>query len=382
MPNPIKKPHILFLFSDTGGGHRSATEAIIEALELNYRDGFTCEKVDIFKDYAPRPLNRMPDWYPYIVKAPQLWGASFHATDGRSQARAITATMWPVAARTARNIIRNHPSDLVVTVHPLAISWILKALGKNRPPFITVVTDMVTTHALWFDQRSDAILVPTEIARQKALQYGMPPEIVKVVGQPVARKYCVPGLDKAAMREKLGWPKDKFTVLAVGGGEGMGPLGQTARAIADSGLDVALVIVAGRNERLKTSLEKTHWQVPTLIYGFTRDMPDFMRASDVLVTKAGPGTIAEAFNAHLPIILFAKLPGQEDGNVTYTVDEGAGVWAPTPQRVVSALRQWVIDPASRQKSVEACRRAARPNSSIAIAQVIAEKLGLKSSGVG
>ena len=124
MPTPNRKPHVLFLFSDTGGGHRSATEAIIEALELEYPDTFTCEKVDIFKDYAPRPLNRMPDWYPYMVLAPQLWGASFRVTNGRSQARAITATMWPVAARTARNIIRHHPSDLVVTVHPLAVSWI------------------------------------------------------------------------------------------------------------------------------------------------------------------------------------------------------------------------------------------------------------------
>ena len=378
MSTPNRKPHILFLFSDTGGGHRSATEAIIEALELEYRDTFTCEKVDIFKDYAPRPLNRMPDWYPYMVMAPQLWGASFKVTNGRSQARAITATMWPVAARTARNIIRHHPSDLVVTVHPLAVSWILKALGKNRPPFITVVTDMVTTHALWFDKRSDAILVPTDIARLKAIQYGMPPQNVSVVGQPVAQKYCIPSGDKASLREKLGWPKDKFIVLAVGGGEGMGPLGQTARAISDSGLDVALVIVAGRNERLKSSLEKTPWQVPTLIYGFTREMPDFMRAADVLVTKAGPGTIAEAFNAHLPIILFSKLPGQEDGNVTYTVDEGAGIWAPTPQRVVSALRTWVNNPAEREKVVEACRHAARPNSSMDIAHVIGEKLGLKT----
>ena len=376
MSTPNRKPHILFLFSDTGGGHRSATEAIIEALEMEYADTFTCEKVDIFKDYAPRPLNRMPDWYPYMVLAPQLWGASFRVTDGRPQARAISATLWPVAARTARNIIRHHPSDLVVTVHPLAVSWILKALGKNRPPFITVVTDMVTTHALWFDKRSDAILVPTEIARLKAIQYGMPSQIVTVVGQPVARKYCVASGEKATLRERLGWPQDKFIVLAVGGGEGMGPLGQTARAIADSGLDVALVVVAGRNERLKSSLEKTHWQVPTLIYGFTRDMPDFMRAADVLVTKAGPGTIAEAFNAHLPIILFSKLPGQEDGNVTYTVDEGAGIWAPTPQRVVSALREWVNNPAEREKVVEACRLAARPNSSMEIAHVIGEKLGL------
>ena len=380
MPITNKKPHILFLFSDTGGGHRSATEAIIEALELEYPGDFTCEKVDIFKDYAPRPLNRMPDWYPYMVLAPQLWGASFRVTDGRARARAITATMWPVASRTDRNIIRNHPSDLVVTVHPLAISWILKALGKKRPPFITVVTDMVTTHALWFDKRSDAILVPTEIARQKAIQYGMPADVVKVVGQPVARKYCAAqatGNDKAILREKLGWPVDKFIVLAVGGGEGMGPLGQTTRAIADSGLDLAMVVVAGRNARLKASLEKTHWQIPTLIYGFTKEMPDFMRAADVLVTKAGPGTIAEAFNAHLPIILFSKLPGQEDGNVTYTVDEGAGVWAPTPQRVVSALREWVKDPAAREKVIEACKHAARPNSSIDIAHSIGEKLNLK-----
>ena len=379
MPTPNKKPHILFLFSDTGGGHRSATEAIIEALGLEYGADFTCEMVDIFKDHAPRPLNRMPDWYPYMVKAPQLWGASFRVTDGRPQARAFTTTMWPVAARTARNIISHHPSDLVVTVHPLAISWILKALGKNRPPFITVVTDMVTTHALWFDTRSDLILVPTEIARQKAIQYGMKPEIVRVVGQPVARKYCLPGGDKTELRKKLGWPVDKFIVLAVGGGEGMGPLGQTARAIADSGLNVGLVIVAGRNERLKASLENHRWRVPTLIYGFTKEMPDFMRAADVLVTKAGPGTIAEAFNAHLPIILFAKLPGQEDGNVTYTVDEGAGVWAPTPQRVVSALREWVTQPETREKVVEACRRAARPNSSLDIAHAIGERLGLKTS---
>jgi 1,2-diacylglycerol 3-beta-galactosyltransferase len=376
MQSTNRKPHILFLFSDTGGGHRSATEAIIEALEIEYPDEFTCEKVDIFKDYAPRPLNRMPDWYPYMVLAPHLWGASFKVTNGRPQARAITTTMWPVAARTARNIIRNHPSDLVVTVHPLAVSFILKALGKNRPPFITVVTDMVTTHALWFDKRSDAILVPTEIARQKAIHYGMPPEVLQVVGQPVARKYCVPSGDKNTLREKLGWPKDKFIVLAVGGGDGMGPLGQTARAIADSGLDVGLVIVTGRNERLKASLEKTKWQVPTTIYGFTKELPDFMRAADALVTKAGPGSIAEAFNAHLPVIMFAKLPGQEDGNVTYTVEEGAGVWAPTPNLVVATLRTWINNPAEKEKVIEACKRIARPQSSIDIAHTIGDKLGL------
>jgi 1,2-diacylglycerol 3-beta-galactosyltransferase len=156
----------------------------------------------------------------------------------------------------------------------------------------------------------------------------------------------------------------------------MWPLGQTARAVADSGLDISLKIVTGRNERLKKSLEKNIWKVPTTTYGFTKDMPDLMRASDVLITKAGPGTIAEAMTASLPIILYAKLPGQEDGNVTFTVEEGAGVWAPTPNKTVQTLMEWVNHPEIRGKFVEACKRVAKPNSSRDIALEIGNKLGI------
>lgn len=372
-----QKRHILFLFSDTGGGHRSAAEAIIEALQLEFGETVSTEMVDIFKEHTPGPLNRLPQWYPYMVKAPHLWGASFHISDGRAQARAITSTLWPAVSRIARRIVNSHPSDIIVTVHPLANSFILKALGKHRPPFVTVVTDMVTTHALWFDQRADLICVPTEIARFRAIEYNMEPEKVVTVGQPIAARYCVPAGDQNALREKLGWPVDKFIAVLVGGGEGMGPLAQTARAINESGLDLGLVIVAGRNERLKKSLENIDWRIPAKIYGFTRDMPDFMRAAEVLITKAGPGTIAEALNAHLPIILYAKLPGQEDGNVTYVRETGTGVWAPTPQRVLATLNTWIENPEAREKVIRACQKAARPDSSRTIARLIGEQLGLK-----
>ena len=378
MDNTVpRKPHIVFYFSDTGGGHRSAAEAIIEAVHLAYQDRVTTEMVDFFKDYAPPPFNRVGDMYPYMVKAPRLWGASFHATDGRAQARVITSTMWPLARQAAKALVRSHPADLIVTVHPFANSFALKALGNNRPPFINVVTDMVTTHALWFDKRADLILVPTETARQRALKYNMPEEKVRVVGLPVADKYCKPKGRKSALRKKLGWTLDKPIVLLVGGGEGMGPLGKTAREIDASGLDLGLVVVCGRNQKLKASLEAETWENPVKIYGFTRDMPDFMRASDFIVTKAGPGTVAEALNAELPIILYSKLPGQEDGNVTFVQEEGAGVWAPKPQDVVRALTRWISRPAERQKVIENCRRAGRPEAARTIAGIIGETLGLK-----
>ena len=374
-----KKPHIVFYFSDTGGGHRSAAEAIIEAINFEYKNQVTTEMVDFFKDYAPLPFNYAAEMYPYMVKAPQLWSASFHATDGRARARVLTTTMWPIARRAARALLQSHPADLVVTVHPFANSFVLKALGKDRPPFINVVTDMVTTHALWFDNRADLILVPTETARQRAIRYNMPPEKVCVVGLPVAAQYCKPLGRKSVLREKLGWPVEKPAVLLVGGGEGMGPLAKNAYAIDASGLDVTQVIICGRNRRLKASLEAYKWENPTFIYGFTRDMPDFMRAADCIVTKAGPGTIAEALNAQLPIILYSKLPGQEDGNVTFVQEEGAGVWAPTPAEVVRALTRWISRPEERQKVIENCKRAGRPEAARTIAHMIGDKLGLEKS---
>ena len=375
---PDSKPHILFLFSDTGGGHRAAAESIIEALSLEFGDALSTEMVDFFKGYAPLPFNKMPDWYPDMVKAPHLWGLSFKISDGRARARAITAAVWPYVGRAARRLVDSHPADMIVAVHPLATTPILKALDERtpRPPFVTVVTDMVTTHALWYDTRSDLTLVPTEMARARALMYEMPPEKIQVVGQPISERCAAPIGDKAALREKLGWEKDLFLALLVGGGDGMGPLKKTARAIAKSGLYLGLIIVTGRNEKLKAHLESLDWEIPTHIYGFTREMPDFMRAADVLVTKAGPGTIAEALAAHLPLILYARLPGQEDGNVTYVRKTGTGVWAPTPRSVVRTLSRWMTNPAAREAVIEACARAARPHASRRIARLLGERLGL------
>jgi 1,2-diacylglycerol 3-beta-galactosyltransferase len=288
----------------------------------------------------------------------------------------MTSTFWPLVRHAARKLVREHPADLLVSVHPVGNSFFLKALGKHRPPFVTVVTDMVSTHALWFDKRADLILVPTRMARERAIQYHMNPGRVRVVGQPISDRHNQPNCEKDCLRENFGWPKDKFTVLLVGGGDGMGPLAETARAVDESGLDVTLAIVAGRNERLKAYLETLEWENPTFIYGFTRDMPDFMRAADAIITKAGPGTIAEALAAGLPVILYAKLPGQEDGNVDYVQNRGVGVWAPEPQQVVRTLTRWVCRPAERQQVIENCRSAARPDASRQIARALGEKVGL------
>ena len=370
------KPHITFLFSDTGGGHRAASEAIIESLHSEFGEAVITEMVDFLKDYAPPPFNLLPEIYPDMMRAPEFWGALFDISDGRPQARFVTSTFWPYVRRAIHRLVRDHKSDMLVCLHPLANSFALKALGKDRPPFVTVVTDMVSTHALWFDQRADLILVPTEMARQTAIHYTISPDKVRVVGQPVSQRGSAPVGDKTLLRKSFGWPQDKKIVLLVGGGEGMGPLAETARAIDESGLDVCLLIVTGRNSKLETELKEQSWENPAFIYGFTHEMADLMRASDVIVTKAGPGTIAEALNAELPIILYAKLPGQEDGNVDFVVSEQVGVWAPDPPAVVRTLTRWLCRPNECQRVIKNCQRTARPEAARQIALILGQQVGL------
>ncbi len=371
-----EKPHLLFLFSDTGGGHRSAAEAIIEAVNLEYPGYLTTEMVDFFKAYAPPPFDLAPATYPPMASMPEMWGFGYKISDGRRRTHALVEMFWPYVRKAAYRLIEEHPCDLYVSVHPVVNAPILRALGPDDPQYITVVTDLVSTHAFWYHPLADLVLVPTEKARQRGLMYGLQDDQVKVVGLPVADRFSSMTGNRREIRERLGWPQDLPIVLLVGGGEGMGPLEKTAHAIATAGVHAAMVVVTGRNRKLKSRLENYFWPLPTFIYGFVKEMPDFMQASDVLVTKAGPGTLSESFIAGLPTIMYSRMPGQEDGNVTYVVDEGAGIWAPQPEEVVAALYDWLNNPEKRNKAAEACHRLARPNASREIAHHIASKLGI------
>jgi 1,2-diacylglycerol 3-beta-galactosyltransferase len=369
-----QRGHILFLFSDTGGGHRSATEAIIEALQQAYGNQYSTEMVDIFRDYAPPPLKMVPALYPRMVKAPRAWGLGYYLSNGPVRVSVLSAGAWPYIRGAFQRLVKEHPSDLIVSVHSLANEPVLRALGRHRPPFVTVVTDLVSVHASWYHRYVDLCLVPTKAARRRALAANLSPEQVRVVGLPVAARFCKPPGNRQAIRAQLGWAQDRPVVVLVGGGEGMGPLEKTARAIWKANLAVTLIVIAGRNKQLKTRLEAYDHPLPTFIYGFVHEMPDFMRAADVLVTKAGPGTISEALNAGLPMILYSHLPGQETGNIPYVVSEGAGIWAPRPGDIVDALENWLENPDQHKRAVVSCRRIARPKAAQQIADILVETL--------
>lgn len=367
---------ILILFSDTGGGHRAAAEAIRDALLEKHPDQASIEMVDVFRAYSPFPYKYMPEIYPWLVnRSKTSWSVGYKLTNTHSSARLLSRGMYVSIEQGLLRMLRDHPADAIVSVHSLLTRPAMDALlqFEKRPPFMVVVTDLVTTHAFWYDRRVDRCLVPTQPAFDRGLESHLKPEQMRVTGLPVHPQFAQRLTDKASARHQLGWDPDLPAILMVGGGEGMGPLYKTARAVNDRQLKCQLVIIAGRNQPLKAKLESAAWNQPTHIYPFVTNMPVLMAAADILVSKAGPATISEACIAGLPMILYDAIPGQETGNVDYLVENNAGLFAPSPQEAAEAVERWLVKGTEGLKRLsENARKLARPNAVWEIADEVWE----------
>jgi UDP-N-acetylglucosamine:LPS N-acetylglucosamine transferase len=133
---------------------------------------------------------------------------------------------------------------------------------------------------------------------------------------------------------------------------------------------VQLILVCGKNTKLKARLEDRSWSQKVIIYGFTDQIPELMMASDYHLAKAGPSAIFESFACGLPLLLYAFIPGQEEGNVGFVTDEGAGFWAPTGKDILVAIRRWIKHPDQYRAAINAAEQMARPNASDEIAKEI------------
>jgi 1,2-diacylglycerol 3-beta-galactosyltransferase len=365
---------ILILMSDTGGGHRSAAEAIAEAVHQLYGEACRVEIADPWANHTPFPVNRIGQLYgPLVNRGAILWNLIFRSTSNRHVMSSLVKIFWPMVRKSLTDFLRQSNPDVVVSVHPLLTYFSIRALQKAnlRIPFVTVVTDLVSLHPFWLCPETDSCLVPTKPARDRALASGLSLEKVKVVGLPVGLKFARGIGEKEALRDKLGLEQDRPTILVVGGGEGIGKVYKIARAIAKARVNAQLVVVAGRNKRLRRRLEKVDWEIPTTVFGFVTNMPELMGASDVIVTKAGPATISEALIIGLPILLSGFIPGQEEGNVEYVIDRGVGTLTERPQLIAATLAQW-FQPENETliHMAQKAQRLGRPQATLDIAAEI------------
>ncbi|GIV74927.1 MULTISPECIES: MGDG synthase family glycosyltransferase [Caldilinea] len=338
---------ILILMSDTGGGHRASAQALKAGFDELYPNRFTIEIVDFITNYMPWPFNQMPKAYPFLSNdAPWLWKLLYGGPNHRLS-NTLAQIGSRVLVRSAHRVMDDHRPDLIISVHPLMqrVCMLAMAQRPQRIPFVTVVTDLTTAHPLWFHREVDAVYVASENTRKMALKAGIAPDRIHLLGLPIRPAFARPPRPKADLRSELGMTLELPAVLLMGGGEGVGPVEEIAAA-CDASLSATgrpigqIVVICGRNKALQERLAARTWRVPARVNGFVDNMPDWMHACDCIVTKAGPGTIAEALICGLPIILNGFIPGQEEGNVPFVVDNGVGVYEKSPAAIAAIVARW------------------------------------------
>ena len=331
MPIPAgAAPRILILFSDTGGGHRAAAGALTDALKL-LDASCVVTAADPLIGQGPAVVRRLAALYsPVIRRSRVAWGAVYHTSNTKPTFAAIRAVFGGGVRRVVLDLLQKHDPDVVLSVHPLLNHISHQAIRNSGRPraLMTVITDLVDFHRGWTFSQADLVIAPTERARKVALRRRVPAERVKLLGLPVDLRFRPPAPgEKQALRRRFGLDERRFTVLVMGGGAGVGNLAQQLRALAAEPYQWQVVLVCGRNEKLRRRLAESPVLTPTLILGFVDYMPELMRACDIVVTKAGPGAIAEALATGLPLIITGFLPGQETPNVDYVVSSGFGAYA-------------------------------------------------------
>ncbi len=369
IPQPKR---FLFLFSDTGGGHRASAQAVKDEFARLYGSRALIEMVDVFVEMDRWPFDHFPKWYPTIVGWSGVpWGVGFHLSDHVRTVKNVSRLAWPYARTALCQLLRRHPADVVVSFHGIPNYALLMARQQMPTPLpMAIVTlDLVTAHAGWFVPGAEMYLVPTEDTRVRARECGVDSERIWVTGMPTRRGFVESmSLSQDTARAMLGLPKDRPVILLVGGGEGMGPLAPVVKAIAARRTNALLAVITGRNQALAETLRAFDSPTPLRIEGFVSNMDVWMRAADLLVTKAGPNTISEACIAGLPMVLYAALPGQEEGNVSHVTDYGAGVWAPRPELAADAVMDLLEHPDLLTKMAQQSQSLAYPQATENIVQ--------------
>jgi 1,2-diacylglycerol 3-beta-galactosyltransferase len=353
---------LLFLIADTGGGHRTAARAVGQALDRLYPGRFAPVLCDpLGGPGSARLLRMVTGWYgPAIRWAPWLWGAAYHACDSRPAMRLLRWALLRFAERPVADAVRTARPAAIVSFHPLTGAAATRA-RTGTTPVITVVTDLARTHASWRHAEPDLLIGPP----------------ASLSGPPVTREYWAGPLappGRMILRRSLGLSETRFLILLAGGGEGSGGLGRRTAAILRRFDDVDVVAVCGRNRRLKRRLDALAARSGSrlTVTGFTAGMSALLRCCDLVVTKAGPGTIAEAACCGAPMLLTAHVPGQEAGNAEVVIRPGAGRRARSVRRLLTEIARLRADQASLAGMRAASAHLGQPGAALTVAGLIAD----------
>jgi processive 1,2-diacylglycerol beta-glucosyltransferase len=355
---------ILVIHATAGAGHKKAAEAIYHGLQA--RADMDAHLIDALDYTNPFFKETYPWFYGFLVtRLPWAWGFFFGILDLPSMqplVRVVRRLYNGFNAQRLQDFLIQEQFDAVITTQFLSaeVCAYLKREKKIKSKIICVVTDF-DVHHIWVNEGIDFYTAACDYTKNKLIALGVAQEKVFTTGIPTDAKFSAQP-DIKALQHKLGLQEGILTILVATGSFGMGPIEEIMKLLGD----YQLLIVCGHNkvlyERLKPLAGKN-----THVLGLVDNMDELMSVANIMVTKPGGLSIAEALVKKLPMIFFSAIPGQETNNIkvlsSYDVSKGQC----TLDQIAKTIHDWNANPQDLQDLRLRMNELSKPN---AVADII------------
>ncbi|MDQ3179932.1 MAG: glycosyltransferase, partial [Acidobacteriota bacterium] len=376
--------------SDTGGGHRSAAQALAEGLQKVWQGESVAVRIVKAVEESHHIADKLVKLYNWILQNKQHWMK--YAFWAMNKIRPETREFFQRRCiGYFRELFEKWCPHIVVSVHPLTqhiFARILKELNlADQIPLVTVVTD--PCYGFWKGWACEEVslyLVANTDARRQLIDYGISPDKIKISGMPINPKFCEVD-EKAAQtaRKAFGLDAEKFTIFVNAGWVGGGNIPQIFRELVRGKLDVQAIFLAGKNEELRREAEEIAKQAkfPIKVIGYSDEIEKLMQSANVMISKLGGLTTFEALACHLPIIADATTPPmpQEAGTVNLIAKNGAGILLEKATDIVPMIQSLLNDSAKYARLKAATIGMTIPDSTQRITEEISALLPSRQTAI-
>lgn len=369
---------VLLLSASAGAGHVRAADALLKDFQLHpaIQNGGDVQHWDILK-YSTAAFRYIYSkmYLNLINKAPGLLGYVYKKTDTPWKA-GLTQAFEKFNAGSFIDAITAYQPDIVVATHftpPNVMAWLL-AKRKLRVQPAIVVTDL-DCHALWLSRSYTRYFVSLQETRIYLQRMGINPEKITVSGIPVDPIFRIPR-DIPSTRLSLGLDPARPTVLVSAGGFGVGPVESLISELLQLSIPLQVVAIAGKSPELKAKFDRLAKKIPPSSpvqlhpVAFTKQMDEYMAAADILISKPGGLTTAEAMARSLPMCIVNPIPGQEERNSDHLLEAGVAIKCNNPPTLGWKIQQLLSDPPRLQLMRQKARNFGKPQAGQTIVQTL------------
>ena len=379
---------ILILYGSYGGGHLAAAKSLQNYFETNYKDEIEIKILDCI-EYINKYVNKVStDAYKEIAKkAPWIWKRIYNNSKDGALA-SLSNTTNKLMSRKLISLLDEEKPDLIISTQPFATQMIahLKEKKKINYRLATVMTDF-HIHPQWlvsFEQ-NDFFFVANAQMKMDMVGLGINDEKIFVTGIPVSNKFTQ-RMNKVQIHKEFELDENQKTILFFAGGEfglGRNTTFMILKAIIRLFPNMQVVAISGKNKTMKQKFEdlvkNTHSENRIKILEFTDKVPELMKIACLVITKPGGLTVSESLASNKPIIVINPIPGQEEENAEYLINNNVAIRITDEDNISRSLKYLFKNEENFNQMIESTKKLSKPHATKNICEKLYEEIMTKPS---